>query len=98
MSDSELELSNIETVLIESNSMSDLERSLEEIYDLAPMTDELKELIRVTLYFNYYKGRLDSSIYLISNLKKYVDSRPEITESELDLFLHITKISDDQFE
>jgi len=96
MSESEFEIFNIETLLIENNEMESLQTSLDELIEVFPMPEEIIELIRVMMYKQYYSGRISSNKMFIEGLKKYVESLDNITDSDARIIQHIISISNNQ--
>jgi len=96
MSDSELGIFNIETVLIESNSMDAFQKSIDELAELFPMSEEMIDMVRFIMYKQYYTGRIDSNTYLLYRMKEFVGNCEDFTEDHAEVVAYVLKLSDDQ--
>jgi hypothetical protein len=96
MSDSELDIFNIETVLIESNSMDAFQKSIDELTELFPMSEEMVDMVKFIMYKQYYTGRIDSNTYLLSRMKEFVGSCKDFTDGHAEVVAYVLKLSNDQ--
>lgn len=98
MSESELDLFNIETLLIESNSMESLENSLKELVELFSLSEEIEEMMKILMYKQYYVGRIDSNRSFITGMKDFVDKTIDITDEHREVIHEVITISENQLK
>lgn len=98
MSDSELDIFNIETILIESNSMDSLENSLKELVEIFSLSEEIAEMMKILMYKQYYVGRLDSNRAFVAGMRDYVNNNPDLTDEHREVIREVIMISENQIK